>query len=240
MTSYKEWPSDGGPHTSDSIGQALAGLVARDSDGNPIEGMIAPPTVTAVGGAWKVQVSRFVYVRDVAGSARFSPLSASEQHDIANASTIPVGQSRIDRVVWDPIAGVLDVVTGVPGASPVLPGIGANKPVARVRVQAGDAQVVQARITPDFDVAMIAGLPRVYMENVSARSVPRQGGVDVYITFPDGMFSGPPNVQFTTLAGTRGARSLVVSRTATTCQVVLINDTGTAQQIGGFLRAEQM
>lgn len=149
MTSYKEWPSDGGPHTSDSIGQALAGLVARDSSGNPIEGMLAPPSVTAVIGAWKVQVSRFVYVRNVAGAARFSGLSASEQVDVANAAGIPSGQSRIDLIVWDAVNAALSVVTGAPASSPSAP-TSAFAPVARVLVKSGDAQVVLAQITPTF------------------------------------------------------------------------------------------
>lgn len=156
MTSTKEWPSDGGPHSSDTIGQALAGLVVRDSAGNPIPGMIAPPTITAVGGAWKVEVSRFVYVRDVAGSARFSPLSAAEQHDIASAVGIPAGQSRIDLIVWDAVAGALSVVAGTPGTSPAAPGSALVK-VAEVRVASGDAQVVAGQIRPVFAVAEIVG-----------------------------------------------------------------------------------
>lgn len=147
MTSYKEWPSDGGPHTSDSIGQALAGLVARDSSGNPVAGMLAPPAVAPVAGAWKVQVGRFVFVRNVAGAARFSGLSNAEQVDVVPATAIPAGQSRIDRVAWDAATGELVYVQGVAGTSPAAPSIGANAPVVRVLVQAGDAQVVAARVT---------------------------------------------------------------------------------------------
>lgn len=155
MTSYKEWPSDGGPHTSDSIGQALAGLVARDSSGNPIAGMLAPPTMTVVTGAWKVEVSRFVYVRNVAGAARFSGLSAAEQVDVANAAGIPAGQSRIDLIVWDAVNAALSVVAGSPASSPPVPST-AFVPVARVLVKSGDAQVIPAQITPVFVKAALA------------------------------------------------------------------------------------
>lgn len=150
MTSFREWPSDGGPHTPDSIGQALSGLVARDSAGLPVEGMLAAPAVSAVSGAWKVQVGRFVHVRNVSGSARFSGLSNAEQHDIGNASTIPVGQARIDRVAWNAGTGAIQVIPGVPGTSPAAPALGGLAPVLRVRVNAGDAQVVTAQITIDY------------------------------------------------------------------------------------------
>lgn len=155
MTSFKEWPSDGGPHTSDSIGQADAGLVARDASGNPISGMLAPPTITAVTGAWKVQVGRFVYLRNVAGGARRSGLSAAEQVDIANAAGIPAGQSRIDLIVWDAVSAALSVVTGTPAASPSVPTT-VFVPVARVLVKSGDAQVIPAQITPVFVKAALA------------------------------------------------------------------------------------
>lgn len=203
MTSYKEWPSDGGPQTSDSIGQALAGLVARDSDGNPIAGMLAPPTVAPVTGAWKVQVSRFVSVRNVAGAARFSGLSAAEQVDIPNSASIPAGQARIDRIVFDPATGLVRFA-GTPGASPVTPGDGGFVRVATVRVVSGDSQVIAGQVVPDFVRSRLAGADSV-QGVVSPRAIAAGGVTAVPITFPPNSFTSPPVVLVTGVGNARDA-----------------------------------
>lgn len=157
MTSFPEWPKDAHDFSAAEVGQAFSGLVARDSAGMPLEGMIAAPTVAAVASAWKVQIGRFVFVRNLSGSARFSGLSAAEQVDVVNASTIPAGQSRIDRIAWSPITGALVYLEGTPAVSPVAPALGAHAPVVRVLVQVGDSMVVPARVTPEFVYVGFAG-----------------------------------------------------------------------------------
>lgn len=236
MTSTKEWPSDGGPHTSDSIGQALAGLVARDSAGNPIPGMIAPPAITAVGGTWKVQVSRFVYVRNVAGRAVFAPLSAAEQIDIPNAASIPAGQARIDRLVFDATTGIVRV-PGVVSASPVAPADGGMVRVATVRVQAGDSQVVAARVIPDFARTRLVGGARV-SGVVAPRSVVASGSSSVPVVFPVGMFDAPPIVQATLSPGVRDCSVYVENITKDGCTIGLGSNSVVSRTLGALWVAE--
>lgn len=157
MTGFPEWPQDDYDFSAAEVGQAMAGLVVRDAAGFPVEGMLAEVPAAAVPGAWKVEVGRFVYVRNVLGSARFSGLSGAEQVDVTNAAALTSGQSRIDRIAWNPIISELVYVQGVPGASPAVPSIGGNAPVLRVLVQAGDGMVVAARVTSD---AVLVGLAR--------------------------------------------------------------------------------
>lgn len=200
MTTFREWPSDGGPHTADSIGQALSGMVARDGSGNPVPGMVAPPTVSAVGGAWKVQVGRFVYVRNVTGAARFSGLSASEQVDITDSAAIPAGQSRIDLVVWNAVSGALSVIAGTASASPVAPSAGGLAPVATVRVNNGDAGVVPARVAPAY--VMSGGGASSVTNTVPLVLSGATGGAsgfywrDFIVTFPEA-FEAVPHLQVT-------------------------------------------
>ncbi len=150
MTAFLSFPKDGGPHSGASVGQALAGLVARDTAGMPRVGMLAAPSVDAVAASWKVEVGRFVYVSHTNGAIQFSGLSEAEQVDITPATSIPSGQSRIDRVVWNPVAAQLVYVEGTAAVSPTAPSVGVNAPVARILVQSGDGMVVAARVTADF------------------------------------------------------------------------------------------
>lgn len=150
MTSFVGFPQDSYDFSANEVGQALAGLVPRGVDGLPKRGWLKGPSVAAVAAAWKVQVGRGVYVDHAAGAVSLSGVSDVEQLDIEPATNIPAGQSRIDRVVFDPASGVLSVVQGVDAVSPVAPSIGALVPVSRVLVQSGDGMVVGSRVSPDF------------------------------------------------------------------------------------------
>lgn len=156
MTSFHSFPSDGGPHDADSIGQALAGLIRRES-GVPKVGMLQPPTVAGVGSSWKVQIGRFVYLHQVDGAVELSGLSEAEQVDIASASGIPAGQARIDRVCWNRATSKLVVLTGTVAASPSAPAAGGLASVATVRVNSGDGMVVAARVAADFVTTELVG-----------------------------------------------------------------------------------
>ncbi len=218
MTTFREWPSDGGPHTSDSIGQALSGIVARDSAGNPIPGMVAPPVVAAVPGTWKVQVGRFVYVRNVSGAARFSGLSASEQVDITNSAAIPSGQARIDLVAWNAVAGALAVVTGTAAVSPVAPSPGGLAPVATVRVNNGDAGVVPARVAPAY---VVSGGGSSVTNTVPVVLSGGTGGASGFywrefsVTFPDA-FDEAPHLQVTGVFPPEGVQFAEVTQVTET------------------------
>lgn len=237
MTTFKTWPSDGGPHTSDSIGQALAGFIARDGSGNPVEGMLGAPVVSAVAGAWKVQVGRFVYVRNVSGSARLNGLSAAEQVNIDSSASIPAGQSRIDVVIWDAVAESLSVAKGTPAATPVAPSTSGYVPIAQVQVNSGDAQVVSGQITTVFTRSRLAG-GAVAVGTVSKRSVVAGGATSVAVTFPAGMFSEPPNVQATVLGSMRDVNVSVDDITATGCTITLGSNSIVARTFGATWRAE--
>lgn len=171
MTAFLSFPKDGGPHSGASVGQALAGLVARDSAGMPRKGMIAAPSVAAVAASWKVEVGRFVYVHHVNGAVQFSGLSEAEQVDITPATEIPAGQARIDRIVWNPTTAALDVLEGTAAASPVAPALGSNAAVARIRVDSGDGMTVAAKVAAEFEATDLAGgFPAAYTPAISGYS----------------------------------------------------------------------
>lgn len=158
MTAFVGFPQDGHSFSANEVGQALAGLIARDNAGVPRVGMLGDgPTVTAVAASWRVQVDRFVYVHQIAGAVQFSGLSAAEQVDIVPAvGDVPAGQARIDLVCWNPVSAALVVLKGTPAVSPVAPAAGALAPVERVRVNAGDGMVVQAQLAAAFEHAALA------------------------------------------------------------------------------------
>lgn len=149
MTAFQGFPQDDYSFSANDVGNALAGMVGRDSANAPIPGMLnVAPTVTAGAASWRVLVGRFVYVHVVAGAVQLSGLSAPEEVDIVSAAGIPAGQARIDLVCWNPVDAELSVITGTPGTSPIVPPAGALEPVVSLRVNAGDSAVVPARITP--------------------------------------------------------------------------------------------
>ena len=159
MTTFVGFPQDGHPFSADDVGLALAGLVAREADGTPRVGMLGSgPPVTAAGASWKVQVGEFVYVHEVGGAVQLSGVSNAEQVNIVPADgDVPAGQARIDRVVWNPAAAELLVLKGTPATSPAAPSAGAFASVGTVRVNAGDGQVVAARVARDFSTTGLVG-----------------------------------------------------------------------------------
>lgn len=157
VMSFPTFPKDAYDFSSADVGQALAGLIARDSAGMPVEGMLAAPTVGAVPSSWKARVGRFVHVSHVSGAVRFSGVKADTDVDITPATGIPAGQARIDRIGWDVTAEALTVLTGTAATSPVAPSLGALKPVAQVRVDAGDGMLVASKVTSEFTQTGLAG-----------------------------------------------------------------------------------
>lgn len=159
MTTFPEFPANGHAFSAAETGQALAGLIRRDANGIPVPGFLGGgPKVTAVGSSWKVQVSPFTYVRVIGAQIGLSGVSADEQVDVVPAAgDVPSGQSRIDRVLWNPVTSVLSVVKGTPAVSPVAPSPGALVKVGTVRVAAGDGMVLPAQVAPDFAVTSLVG-----------------------------------------------------------------------------------
>ena len=158
MAAFEEFPRDADAISAENAGLALAGFLARDSAGAPMPGMLAAPKLSAVASAWKVQVGAFVYARVVNAAAYLGGISAAVQVDIVPAAgDVPTGQSRIDRIVWDPATAALSVVKGTPAASPAVPSAGGKVPVARVRVDAGDGMVIASKVTRDFAATSIGG-----------------------------------------------------------------------------------
>lgn len=185
MTAFVEFPQDGHAFSASEVGEALAGLVRRDASGQVVSGVLGTVNVSAVPAAWKVEISRFTFVRKVGNAARFSGLSVPEQHDITPAAgSIPAGQARIDLVCWDAVNAEVVVLEGVPASSPVAPTT-SLAPLARVRVNAGDGMVIAGQITPVFAVSWLAG------------AAPQAGGLFVgsaawgYLQIPHGMPSKP-------------------------------------------------
>lgn len=167
MTAFVGFPQDGHEFSAEEVGLALAGLIVRDS-GVPRVGMLgAGPDVAAVAASWKVEVGVFAYVHQGDGAIQISGLSEAEQVDIESAVGIPGGQSRIDRICWDPVDAELVVLQGTPAASPVAPAAGAYASVARVLVTSGDGMVISGKVTPDFSVTAL-----VTAEEVVRRTVP--------------------------------------------------------------------
>lgn len=198
MTAFPEFPADGHAFSAAEVGQALAGLIKRDSAGMPVPGMLTVPSVAAVASTWKVQIGRFVHVRSVSGSVRFSGLSASEQVDIVSAAGISAGQARIDLIVWDPVAAALSVVQGTAAASPVAPSPGAFVPVATVRVQSGDGAVIAGQVTPVYVSTSLVSAGSI-TETVPITLAGATGGAAGFywrsfsVTFPT-PFDAPPHL----------------------------------------------
>lgn len=215
MTSFRKWPSDGGPHTSESIGAALAGLIRRDSNGLPVPGVLGPLFVTAVPTSWQVEVSPFTYVVRAGSGIQLSGLSAAEQVDIEPATGIPAGQGRIDLVAWDTAADQLVVIPGAVSASPVVPAYGGLEPVATVRVNSGDGSAIQSRIAI---VAAVTGLASgaSVAGVVPVSHIGTGQTVITQVTFPVGMFTVAPVVVVGVIAG--GAEGIAVAADAVTAE----------------------
>lgn len=155
MTTFVGFPQGGHSFSADEVGMALSGLVVRESTGLPRVGVLGRgPVITAVAASWKVQVSPFVYAHQVSGAVQFSGVSTAEQLDILPAAgNIPVGQKRIDLVVWNPVTAALSVVTGTPAVSPVAPSHGATALLAQLLVEATDGMVLSERLQVAFQYA---------------------------------------------------------------------------------------
>lgn len=233
MTGVVEFPKDGHSYSADEVGRALAGLIRRDPDGSPREGMLAVgPTVTAVPAMWKVQVGVFSHVQDVSGAIRLGGLSAAEQVDITPASGIPAGQARIDLIVWDPDDAVLVVVDGTPATSPAAPADGGLVPVAEVRVNAGDGSVIQGQITPVYALTALAGGDGAKHGVVAKRTIPRGGSVSVPVVLPAGVFTAPPVVHVSLWGGVRDCNVTYDNVTAEGFTVVL-GSNSVVDRVGG-------
>lgn len=200
MTAFPEFPQNGYAFSSVDVGEALAGLVARDGSGVPVPGVLGGVTVSAVPVAWKVEVSPFTYVRTVGAGVGLSGLSAAEQHDIASAVGIPAGHARIDLVCWDPVGSSVIVVAGTVSASPVVPADGGLVQLALVRVNSGDGAVVAGQITHVFDVATLTGGSDVTVPAQLSGSPSWSGWFSfqpiVSVSFPK-PFKDAPNLQAT-------------------------------------------
>jgi hypothetical protein len=148
MTTFGVFPRDEYDFSSAEVGTALAALFARDENGLPKPGVIGQPKITAVTSAWKIRVSPFTYVSVDGTAIGLSGVSEAEELDIAPATSTPIpsGQSRIDVVCWDLDEALVQVVQGVPAATPTAPPVGGWVPLAEVTVKNGDSMVVAGQI----------------------------------------------------------------------------------------------
>lgn len=203
MTAFMGFPQDGHAFSAAEVGQALSGLVVRESTGIPRTGMIgAGPSVTAAPASWKVQVSPFTYVHQVSGAVQFSGLSAAEQVDILPAAgSVPTGQARVDVVCWDPAAAELLVVEGAPAVSPTTPTTGLLARIATVRVNAGDGMVVAGQVAPVFQFAdrvtgaLPTAVPGYSIGASTSLERDSSGMVDAYVEINSGAGQLPSGVK---------------------------------------------
>lgn len=223
MTGVTEFPIDGYEYSADDVGRALAGLIRRNPDGSPREGMLAVgPDLLAVPASWKVQVGVFSHVRAVSGAIRVGGLSAAEQVDITPATGIPAGQARIDLIVWDPDDVLLAVIDGTPAATPTVPADGGLIPVATVRVNAGDGLVIQGQVSAVYEVTSLAtGQSGISRGVVSARAVNAGAALEVPVTFAPGTYDAPPAVVASTTGGIRDVNASVKEVTKDGFKLVL-------------------
>ena len=220
MATFFPFPKDGGPHSRVSVGQALAGLVARDDEGLPRVGMLAVPDVSAVASSWLVEVGRFVHVHHDDGAVQFTGLSDSEQVEVTSAADIPAGQARIDRIGWDASASELVVLEGVVSASPVAPGLGALYPVAQVRVDSGDGMLSVVKVSPEFvrthgDASVFRGSQSLVLSG----AVGSAGGNSwrSFVSVPFGRtFSKPPHLDVSAVFPSASVSFLEVTSVTTT------------------------
>lgn len=241
MAGFPEFPANGHAFSAAETGEALASFIRRDSAGAPVPGMLVAPTLTAVASSWQVRVSPFGYVRKVGNGVAFSGQATDGLVTIAPATSIPAGQSRIDRIVWDTAAAALAVVTGTPAGSPVAPSDGGMVRVGRVLVVAGDSAVVQAKITPDFAVTGLAGGGRVAQGTVAKRTVGAGSSIEVPVVFPVGMFSTPPVVQVTVMDVVRDVNAGISGDVTTDgFTISLGSNSVVARTFGASWRAEQL
>lgn len=210
MTTFYGFPQNDHSYSADEVGRALAGLVQREGGVPKVGALAMAPEVSAVPSAWKIQVGVFTYVHQELGAVQFSGVSASEQLDIEPASSIPVGQSRIDLLCWDPENAALSVIEGDPSVSPEAPDSGSLAPIAEVRVVSGDGAVIQGQIVLVMDVTGLASGKSSSIAGVVPPShVAGRTTVITQVSFPAGSFDAPPVVVTGVLAS--AAEGLSVS-----------------------------
>lgn len=239
MTTFTGFPRNDHSFSAFEVGEALAGLIIRDEDGLPLEGIIREPRVTAVAAAWRVKVWPFTHVARVGNGVRFSGVSAAEEIEITSSAGIPAGQARIDVVCWDAEAFELVVIPGVVSASPSPPDVENLVSLADVRVNAGDGSVVASRIELGFFQTFLAveDTQVVVKGTVSARSVAAGGTTKVNVSF-GGAFEGAPNVQATPLGDVRDVTVSVMNVTKNGCTIVLGSNSIVRRSFGAMWRAE--
>lgn len=184
------FPANGVDYYADEVGKALATLVARMADGTPQTGVLGVPdaVVTAVPGAWKVQVRRFGYVHSVSGAVTLNGLDSPVQVDIDSAAGIATGQARIDVVTWNPLTVEVGVTKGAVSASPVAPATPGLARLATVRVNAGDASVNASRVVDVADRTALAaggGAGNVVAEGTATPALAGSSAVTNGIVYQD-------------------------------------------------------
>lgn len=168
MVAFVGFPQDEYEFSAADVGLALAGMVARESNGDPTVGVLGPgATASAVAASWKVEIDRFVYVHQVSGAVQFSGISSPEQLDITPATGIPSGQARIDLVCWNPVEAELVILEGTVSATPVAPSAGGFAPIATVRVNNGDGMVIGGQVAAAFEQASLVGSRKSETRTVS-------------------------------------------------------------------------
>lgn len=243
MVAFVGFPRDGHEYSGTEVGLALSGFIERTSNGLPKTGMLGvAPNVTAVGSSWRCRVDRFVYVHQVDGAIQLSGISTPEEVEITPAvENIPAGQTRIDRIAWDPDAAELVVIEGTPAASPATPGLSGFAPVGTVRVNAGDGQTVGSQVTKNGAVTNFPGREvRVAQGTVSKRAVKAGGVTNVKVNFPAGRFTKAPNVQVTPWGDARDTGAHVDAISASGCTIRLGSTSTVRRSIGAQWRAEQI
>lgn len=237
MSTYEEWPRDGHDFTAAEVGEAHAGLFRRYLTGEPREGVLGDPYITAVPSAWKVKVPPFTYVRVSAGAVYMSGVSATEEVDVTSAAGIPSGQARRDLICWDREAAALVYLAGTPGTDPSLPSDGGLPRLAEVRVNAGDAAVLPAQVTHAYAPAALVNGPIPQKGTVAKRTIPKGGVVNVPVAFVP-PFDRDPNVQVTPWGDARDCNVQVDSITPGGCMIRLGSMASVNRTLGAQWRAE--
>lgn len=163
MVHFPGFPSNDFDFHFEEAGGALAGLLARSSDGEVVPGILTSvDLVLSFGAGWTIRVAPFVSVRS---KGRSVLLGGMTEEVVLDVEPSPNANSRIDVIyslpadvsAGDPIEGV-SIRTGTPGASPVKPSIpeGAIE-IGTLRLAAGASSAAQGAMGHTYTEAAVFG-----------------------------------------------------------------------------------
>ena len=163
MTQFPGFPSNDFNFHFEETGGALAGLLARDSSGEVVPGVLTSrDLLLSAGVGWSIRVAPFVAARS---KGRAVLLGGTTEEVVVDVLPAPSANSRIDVIytlpadvsAGDPPLAVA-VASGVPGAVPAKPGIppGAIE-LGTLRLSAGSSSAAQGGLGHTYTEAAVFG-----------------------------------------------------------------------------------